>query len=81
MMTPKYQVLMSREADFGELTWTFELQPHNYVAAGEFAIVPTEEFTKAMQRLALAETLLKRLLDGKDITPDAYKFFDPDPEF
>lgn len=77
-----YQVLESVEADFGELTWTFRLASNNRVAAGNFAVVPVDQFMTLNNKVRHAEGLLRRYLAGeRDATFKEHveKFFDPEP--
>lgn len=79
-----YQVLESVEADFGELTWTFRLQPTNRVAAGNFVVSPVHQFMLMQAKLTQAEGLLRWVRDkGEPLTLNdrerIAKFFDPEP--
>jgi hypothetical protein len=76
------QCLESVEADFGEMTWTFRLEPMNEVGAGQYAVIPWEDFMKTSTKLAHAEGLLKQWLGGHlddGFKERVEKHFDPEP--
>jgi len=76
-----YQVLESIEADFDQMTWTFRLQPSNRVSAGNFALVPVEQFMQMNAKLQQAEHLLRDLREIGPISPKhkdmVERYFDP----
>jgi hypothetical protein len=83
---PAFQVLESSEADFDEGTWTFLLSGDSYVTAGQFAIMPAEEFMKFSEKLARAEGLLRQVMDIEDsvgiggrLHEAIQSHFDPEP--
>ena len=76
------QCLESVEADFGEMTWTFRLEPMNEVGAGQYAVVPWEDFAKMSTKLVHAEGLLKEWLNepiDDGFKERVAKHFDPEP--
>lgn len=78
-----YQVLESVEADFGEMTWTFRLEPSNRVSGGQYAVLYVERFMKMNSKLERAEEILRSLRKIKflcDLDREMIdKFFDPEP--
>ena len=75
----KFQVGESVEADFEQLTWTFRFGPSYRVSAGNFAIVPVEEFARMSRKLTEAEGLLRRARAGAVQMEHIEAFFDPEP--
>lgn len=76
-----WQILESHEADFENMTWTFGLHTGSHVTAGEFAVIPADEFRRSMDKLERAETLLRRVLNHPvpvDLAEIVQRYFDPE---
>jgi hypothetical protein len=71
MKTIKSQTGTSLTADFQENTWTFEMEENFVMVAGEFSIVPKNQFTELItlvQRLKFAISKDEKAKMNSEIT-------------
>lgn len=76
MKTIKSQTGTSLTADFQENTWTFEMEENFVMVAGEFCIVPKNQFTELItlvQRLKLAISKDENAKMNSEITLCVFK--------
>ena len=69
----KTQIGETLTADFEEQTWTFEMDENFIITAGEFAIIPKENYDKLFKILANLSLIENKAFGLESFDVDCFK--------